>query len=100
MEFVCDLSVMNEEQRARHVKLAQEVLSQDRQEVQELPNGYAYRFAAESAMLIKVAEFISSERLCCPFFNFALEVTADGGPMWLRITGREGVKQFMQAELG
>jgi hypothetical protein len=100
MSFVCDLSVMNDEQRARHVQIARELMAEDRQEVVELADGFAFRFAADSTMCIKIAQFISNERLCCPFFNFALEVTENSGAMWLRITGREGVKQFMQSELG
>jgi hypothetical protein len=28
-----------------------------------------------------------------------VEVTANQGPLWLRITGREGAKEILQAEL-
>src|SRR5690242_2729433 len=41
-----------------------------------------------------------TERLRCPFFAFQLEVGSDHQPLWLRITGREGVKPFMQSEFG
>jgi hypothetical protein len=44
------------------------------------------------------AEWISFERLCCPFFSFQLDIASEGAPIWLRMTGREGVKQFMQVE--
>jgi hypothetical protein len=49
---------------------------------------------------MKAAEFIANERLCCPFFGFAVEVGPEGGALWLRLTGREGIKPFIQAELG
>lgn len=100
MEFVCDLTVMNPEQRERHMQIAHELMSEDRQEIVELADGFAFRFAADSATCVKIAQFISNERLCCPFFTFALEVPENNGAMWLRITGREGVKQFIQSELG
>ena len=48
----------------------------------------------------QVTQFIANERLCCPFFSFVLEVTPARGLIWLRITGRAGVKDFLQAELG
>jgi hypothetical protein len=100
MSFVCDLTVMDAEQRARHVQLTQALMSEDRQETRELEDGLAFRFAADSAVILKIAEFIGNERRCCPFFNFVLEVGAEGAPIWLRITGVEGVKQFLYSELG
>jgi len=51
-------------------------------------------------VLTKAAEFISLERLCCPFLRFSLEVEPEGGPIWLRLTGREGVKAFIREEVG
>ena len=32
-------------------------------------------------------------------FNFSLAVERDDGPMWLSLTGGEGVKEFLQAEI-
>ncbi|MGI9167336.1 MAG: hypothetical protein ACR2G5_13325 [Pyrinomonadaceae bacterium] len=51
-------------------------------------------------MLVRTAEFIALERLCCPFFGFAVEVEREGGAVWLILTGREGVKPFIIAEIG
>lgn len=51
-------------------------------------------------MLLRAAEFISLERLCCPFFGFALDVAPEGGALWLSLTGRDGVKPFIAAEIG
>jgi len=67
------------------------------QEIQELPNGLAFRYTAEQ--YAQVTQFIANERLCCPFFTFVLEVTPANGPIWLWITGRDGVKDFLQSEL-
>ena len=69
-------------------------------EVQELPDGYAFRLPAEAAMVRQVAAYIANERLCCPFFRFELTVDSGEGPLWLRLTGGAGVKEFLAAELG
>jgi hypothetical protein len=46
-----------------------------------------------------LAEWIGNERLCCPFFDFDLRVGDASAPMSLKISGPEGVKQFIRAEL-
>jgi hypothetical protein len=64
-------------------------------EIQELPMGYAVGLPNDCAVLLQIAEFISLERLCCPFFHFEIQIEPDAGPVWLRLTGRQGVKQFL-----
>ena len=96
--LACDLTAIPTEQRAAHQTLAQDLLTRAAAETRELPDGYAFRFPAER--YVDVAAFIANERLCCPFFTFVLEVTPEHGPIWLRITGRDGVKEVLQAELG
>jgi len=97
--IACNLSALNAEQRTRRQALAQQMHAVTR-EICELPDGYAFRFLADPALCLMVAEFMTLERLCCPFFTFALEMESEGGAMWLRLTGRDGVKPFLQAELG
>ncbi len=64
-------------------------------EAQALSNGYRFRLPTESVMLLQIAEYISNERLCCPFLDFGIEVTPDRGPIWLSLTGGEGVKAYI-----
>lgn len=64
------------------------------QEVRELPDGYACRLPGDAAMLLKAAEYVSLDLLCCPFVRWALVIEPNGGPLWLHITGAEGVKQL------
>jgi hypothetical protein len=97
--FFCNLSAMDADQRKHHRELT-ERLRQSVKEVRELADGYGFRFPAETADITLVAEWVALERLCCPFFTFQLEVGSDDKPLWLRITGREGVKPFMQSEFG
>ena len=97
--FICDLTAMDTEQRERHRVVAQHLHSTV-QEVRELPDGYALRFPVEPSTVFMAAEFMTLERLCCPFLTLALEVECQQGPLWLKLTGREGVKAFLRAELG
>jgi hypothetical protein len=87
------------EQRGAHLS-ALESLFRMVQEVRELAHGYSFRFPNESEVLVAMAEFIALERLCCPFFGFNIEVEPEGGAVWLSLTGREGVKPFIKAEIG
>ena len=87
------------EQRHRHREIA-DSLFHTVNEIKELHNGYTFLLPAISGNLIQAAEFISLERLCCPFFNFNLELKSDSQTLWLHITGDEGIKPFILAELG
>ncbi|MDQ6660548.1 MAG: hypothetical protein M3Z24_06240 [Chloroflexota bacterium] len=94
--LACQIGVFDVAERERHeIVLGQ--LSSSVQDIEELPDGYALRFEAAECLL--VAEFIARERLCCPFFHFIMDVEPHGGPLWLRLTGQPGVKQFLQEEL-
>ncbi len=48
---------------------------------------------------MQIARFVENERLCCPFFNFDLEVEAHGGPLWLRLTGEGDIKALLLTTL-
>ena len=68
------------------------------EDITELPDGLAFRFPPGE--YDAVTEFVGRERLCCPFLTFTLEVAPDQGPLTLTLTGAEGVKDFIRAELG
>lgn len=59
--------------------------------------GYAYRFDAHA--FDDVARWIANERLCCPFLTFRIELTPDGGPLWVWLTGPKGTSEFLDAEI-
>jgi hypothetical protein len=86
-------------QRERHQANTRQLFGTINQ-IEELPDGYAFSWPAEAGTILNAAEFISLERLCCPFFDFALEIKSEGGPLRLKLTRPEGVKQFILAELG
>ena len=97
--FACSLTALSAAERAHHSDLSKE-LHRAVKDIRELDNGYAFQFSGEAKTISMVAEWISLERLCCPFFTFQLEVASESKPMWLRMTGREGVKEFMRTEFG
>lgn len=66
----------------------------------ELTNGYAFKFPGTDNALDELAEFIKTERECCDFFIFGLSISGDKSEAWLELTGAEGVKDFITAELG
>jgi hypothetical protein len=63
----------------------------------ELVDGYEYKFDASDDMLDQLTEFIKSERICCEFFDFGLNLK--NNQVWLSITGPEGSKEFIKTEL-
>jgi hypothetical protein len=97
--IACNLSAIQNDQRGQHLTTAKSVLSAP-EEVRELEDGYALGLPLDTPMIYKVAEYISNERLCCPFFDFGVDIPAGGSRLWLRLTGGEGVKDFLRAELG
>ena len=97
--IACNLAALTKEQRQHHIELSKQMHATI-QEVRELPDGYALRFASDSKTILSLAEFVSFERLCCPFFKVSMEIESSNKPVWLRLTGREGVKEFLKTEFG
>lgn len=95
--FACNMNALGSSERARHRELSQALFAAV-QERKELPNGYGFRMAPEH--LVRAAEWVSLERKCCPFFAFEIEQGKNQGPLWLRITGADGVKPFIREEFG
>jgi hypothetical protein len=93
--LACDLTAISASVREEHVLTAPQLFAAA-QEAQELSDGYAIRFPNEPGRFMAIAKFIENERLCCPFFNFGLNIESNSGPLWLRLTGGEGVKEILQ----
>src|SRR5262249_40247657 len=85
-------------ERQRQKELRDRIFS-GTQTVKELSNGYAVGVPSTRENILAVAEFISLERVCCSFFHFDLEVGKTDQPLWLRITGGQGGKEFLKTEL-
>jgi hypothetical protein len=97
--FCCNIHAMNKDERKRYDDLRAK-LENAVEETTELESGYAFRFRREAVSLMEVAEWVEKERRCCSFFDFEIALEREGGPVSLKITGREGVKAFMRMEFG
>ncbi|HJP94639.1 MAG TPA: arsenate reductase ArsC [Pyrinomonadaceae bacterium] len=96
--LACDMTAIPFDHRQRHMTNSRDLFSRI-EETRELPNGYQFRFVSRPKLVTNLAEFVSLEKLCCPFLSFAIEIEAEDGPVWLRLTGREGVKAFIREEI-
>ena len=95
--LACNMKALDATQRQRVLALVKQ-LHASQQGVKELPDGYAIQLPAEAARIQESAEYIALERLCCPFFDFELTAEREGGPVWLKLAGRKGVKEFAKLE--
>lgn len=96
--FACDRMALNAEARKRHFDELGPALRPLVKSVRELTNGYEFEFPFNADTYRLVTEWTGGEHLCCPFFDIELRLEREGGAFWLRLTGREGVKQFIAAD--
>jgi hypothetical protein len=97
--FVCNLGVMNAEERAVYIALSRKLISAG-EERRELADGYAFKLATTKISLLEIGQWMTFERRCCPFFNLQIEAEPNDGPVWLRMTGAAGIKEFIRSEIG
>jgi hypothetical protein len=65
------------------------------EQVNEVADGYAFRFPGNKTTATSLLDFTLVERSCCPFFTFELVFEQGEGPIWLRLRGGTGVKEFV-----
>lgn len=82
--------------RSAHFELLKQLGLRAR-EKRELSDGYAFCFT--SGDFDDIARWIANERRCCPFLRFAVELEPDQGPIWVRLTGPAGTREFLDVEL-
>lgn len=97
--LACDLDAISAGDRPRYNEL-RKMLAASAVGKRELADGIAVQISTERMPLPQLAEWISLERKCCPFFEFKIEVAPASGPVWLSLTGRPGVKEFLAQTLG
>lgn len=96
--IACQPGAIVADRRAGHFALGGRLFSEAVQEQRETADGYEFRFDAEEYP--SLVEYVANERLCCPFLRFGLDVSPAHGPIWLRLGGGAGVKEFLQSEFG
>jgi hypothetical protein len=95
--FYCNVNALTKAERERHKELSAK-LAEARLETVELPDGFSFRLQGGRLTLPELAEWISAESKCCPFFDFEIQLERENGPLWLKLRGKEGVKRFIRSE--
>ena len=96
--IACSPGAIPIEERSAHFALAKRLLMEIAERREPLPDGYAFRFRASA--IEDIARFVANERKCCPFMQFDVSISPNDGPVWLRLTGPEGTRAVLDAELG
>lgn len=96
--FVCRLDAFPSDERVHHAGLIEQ-LSPLLEGARELPDGYALRFMEDGSVFARLAEWMRLESACCPFLKLELNVAGKSGPVELRLTGAEGVKEFLREQV-
>jgi hypothetical protein len=96
--FACNAFVLSPEVRKRHFEELGPALLKLTKSKRELPDGYEFELPADEKTYQLLTEWAYQERLCCPFFDIDLRFDREGGPLWLRLTGRPGTKDFIKEE--
>jgi hypothetical protein len=98
-KFYCNTKALNPAERARHRALTDKLMA-SRKEIVETAKGYELDYSTKSVTLGELAEWVGMESKCCPFFDFHIDLEAQGSLLCLRLTGEEGIKAFIRAEFG
>ena len=92
LPIVCNLS--EAEFALRGAEITEDIFSSC-EKVEELADGYAFRFPGDEGWAARLLKFVIEERKCCPFFTFDLVFEPQEGPIWLKLRGDERVKLFI-----
>jgi len=95
--LACNMDVFTPDQRENHLQTTTQLVHA-LQHVQEVEHGYEFMFPNQADVLVRIAEFIANEQLCCPFLKFTLNVSSSSEPISLSLTGPVGTREFLQAE--
>ena len=96
--FACDALSLSPEVRKRHFEELGPALLKLKKSTRELPDGYEFELPADNRTYQLLTEWAFQERLCCPFLDIGLRFDREGGPLWLRLTGWPGTKEFIKGE--
>ncbi len=88
----CSLGEREQAERGR--ALARDLFAFAEQ-VDELPDGYTWRFPGDGGWHAKLLDFVAAERRCCGFFRIELVFEPGLGPVALTLRGPEGTKAFI-----
>lgn len=96
-KFYCNIKALTPAEREHHKQLGGKLMAA-RKEIVETTKGYEFQYSPADVSLAELADWVGAESKCCPFFDFHLDVEHEGKLLCLRLTGGEGIKEFIRAE--
>jgi hypothetical protein len=95
--FACNLKAISAADRPRYNELVKRIRASVRSR-SEIADGYTYHLDDKTVSLIEAAEWMSMERLCCPFLSLKISTSGDQSQLLLALSGPEGVKPLLNSE--
>ncbi len=96
--FYCDLTALSNEQRGEYQTLLPKLVKMSLGVI-ENEAGFRFHFAKTEENLRIAAQFMFFEGQCCAFIDFDLLVNGKEDQASLDMSGPEGAKDFLRAEL-
>jgi hypothetical protein len=96
-KFYCNTKALDPTERAHHKQLTEKLVAA-RKDIVETEKGYEFQFTPAKVSLSELADWVAAEGKCCPFFDFHIDLEHEGSLLCLRLTGEEGIKEFIRAE--
>lgn len=97
--LACNAGTFTESERRQWRQVGERLLGSARSR-RDLANGYAFEFDPAPETLSDLAQFVAFESRCCPFVDFTIQVPSGARPTVFEMTGGDGVKEVLAAELG
>ena len=96
-KFYCNSKALTAEERAHHKRLGDKLI-RARKALVETEKGYEFQFSPSDVTLADLADWVTAESKCCPFFDFHIDLENQRKLICLRLTGEQGIKQFIREE--
>ena len=96
-KFYCNIKALSYAERIKHMLLTGKLIMA-RKEIVETETGYEFQFSPSNVSVEDLAKWVVAESKCCPFFDFHIDLEKEGRLLCLRLTGEEGIKEFIRSE--
>jgi hypothetical protein len=96
-KFYCNIKALTPGERVEHQRLTDKLIAA-RKKIVETDKGYEFQFSPSDVSLENLADWVAAEGKCCRFFDFHIDLEAAGTLLCLRLTGEDGIKEFIRAE--
>jgi hypothetical protein len=78
---------LSQDQKERYIEIRTELAKKMAQaKIHVLPKGFLFQYESEPGLLGVLSEYISLERVRCPWFRFQITIPPDNGPISMALT--------------